>query len=107
MTWQGPGPKRRLARWRSAMSDRDNVLFGLDLKRKTFRSGDGDGIVDEGPQGNRISALPGTEEPTDLTVQKQAQDEVRRHNAELEQQVNIRTAELQAANQVLEAFSYA
>jgi light-regulated signal transduction histidine kinase (bacteriophytochrome) len=88
------------------MSDRDNVLFGLDLQRKTFRSGDGDGMVVEGPQGNRISTLQGTE-PTDLTAQKPAQDEVRRHNAELEQQVNIRTAELQAANQVLEAFSYA
>lgn len=44
---------------------------------------------------------------TDLTDQKRAEDEVHRLNAELEQQVNRRTAELQAANQELEAFSYA
>jgi PAS domain S-box-containing protein len=44
---------------------------------------------------------------TDLTNQKRAQDEVHRLNAELEQQVTRRTAELQAVNQDLEAFSYA
>jgi PAS domain S-box-containing protein len=44
---------------------------------------------------------------TDLTDQKRAQDEVQRLNAELEQQVDRRTAELQVANNDLEAFSYA
>jgi len=44
---------------------------------------------------------------TDLTEQKRAQDEVRRLNAGLEQQVARRTAELEAANQELEAFTYA
>ncbi|HZQ25797.1 MAG TPA: ATP-binding protein [Terriglobales bacterium] len=44
---------------------------------------------------------------TDLTVQKQAQEEVRRLNADLEQQVIRRTAELEAANRDLEAFTYA
>ncbi|MGZ4732415.1 MAG: sensor histidine kinase [Terriglobales bacterium] len=44
---------------------------------------------------------------TDLTDQKRAWDEVHRLNAELEEQVNRRTEELQAANQDLEAFTYA
>lgn len=44
---------------------------------------------------------------TDLTEQKAAHEEVRRLNAGLEQQVLRRTAELEAANQELEAFTYA
>jgi light-regulated signal transduction histidine kinase (bacteriophytochrome) len=44
---------------------------------------------------------------TDLTDQKHAQDEVHRLNAGLEQEVSRRTAELNAANQDLEAFTYA
>jgi PAS domain S-box-containing protein len=44
---------------------------------------------------------------TDLTEQKRVQEEVRRLNAGLEQQVLRRTSELQAANQELEAFTYA
>ena len=42
----------------------------------------------------------------DVTTHKHAEDEVRRLNAELEQRVIKRTAELEAANQELEAFSY-
>jgi len=44
---------------------------------------------------------------TDLTDQQRAQDEVHRLNAELEQRVARRTAELQVANKDLEAFTYA
>ena len=43
---------------------------------------------------------------TDITAQKHAQDEVARLNAELEERVRQRTAELDEANRNLEAFTY-
>jgi signal transduction histidine kinase len=55
-------------------------------------------------EGDRVLQVRGAIQ--DITERKQAEDEVRRLNAELEQRVRQRTAQLEAANQELEAFSY-
>jgi PAS domain S-box-containing protein len=55
-------------------------------------------------EGGNIVSIVGT--ILDITERKKAEDRIRKLNAELEQRVIDRTAQLEAANRELEAFSY-
>ena len=70
---------------------RDGAMFPLEIRISEFEL--------EGRR-NFLGSM------RDITERKQARDEVARLNASLEERVQQRTAELQAANRELEAFSY-
>lgn len=57
----------------------------------------------KGEKGNAVGALSAA---YDITERKQVEEELRKLNAEMEQRVSDRTAQLEAANRELEAFSY-
>jgi PAS domain S-box-containing protein len=88
------------------------VLGGRDIRDRhdTFRREDGtvchriNTVVPLCTPEGRVFGLLGTSR--DVTAAKQAEQQIRELNARLEQRVLERTAQLEAANNELEAFSY-
>ena len=72
---------------------KDGTCFPVRIDLTVIRNDEGDSV-------SRVAFVQ------DLTTQKQAEQEIRQLNAELEKRVRDRTAQLEAANKELEAFAY-
>jgi PAS domain S-box-containing protein len=70
------------------------------FRRKDGSTFPADVIATQMPDGNLLAVI------RDITERKQTDDKIRELNAELEERVARRTAELEASNRELEAFSY-
>ena len=101
-----PADRKRLLRgWKRATS-------GNNITASEYRFVHADGTitwvignaVPEKNADNQIIAYVGT--ITDITENKQAEEEIKKLNETLEQRVTERTAQLEAANKELDAFSY-
>lgn len=82
--------------WRTGVPEDYHTSFYKDKRISGWRE-------------NHVYKLPSGEVVAvyeDVTVRKQAEEEIRRLNEELEERVRRRTAELEVANRELEAFSY-
>ncbi|HAL56241.1 MAG TPA: hypothetical protein DCP63_07155, partial [Bacteroidetes bacterium] len=94
-----------LHRWDTA---RDDDILAIEYRMRT-KKGDWrwflgrDKVLKRSADGS-VRQIVGM--ATDITERKQAEEEIRRLNSELEQRVLERTAQLEAANKELEAFSY-
>jgi hypothetical protein len=84
--------------------ERFTVEFRLKTKHGDWLWVLGRGKIIEWDDKGQPLRLVGTH--TDISDRKQAEEEVRLLNEELEQRVHDRTAQLEAANRELEAFSY-
>jgi PAS domain S-box-containing protein len=107
--WQSvhdPGALPRvLEKWKGAIAagqpfDMEFPLRGADGVFRAFLTR----VMPLKDAEGRVTRWFGTN--TDISERKQAEREIRRLNDELEQRVLQRTAELQAANQEMEAFTY-